>query len=560
MMARRPVVIGLLLSLLLVAGCQVLSDLAGGPGTVAPTAGDHHQPGTTPGTGEGGSAVIALWSPPEGIFNPVLARSEADATVNSLLYDTLLAYDERLEPTVPAMAAGYDISPDNLTVTFHLRDNILWHDGKIFTAEDVAFTVRTALRSHHAGKWLVIAGARAFVEGRSPQVAGIKVLDPATIAFTLEEPWAPFLDNFAAQGIIARHAFPDDDPSAMETAPSTRVRPVGTGPFQLRQSGPDLVSLTASEQYYRGRPRLAGVIFRVVEAETALARLEQGDVDLMELDPLTAGPATAMKGITLRQWPGSTYQYIGINLRQPILQDPLVRRALAEVIDRRALVREILGGYGSVIDGPVLPGSWAWSPDGGGNTHDPEKARRLLAEAGWQDEDGDGRREKDGDPLRLLLLFPSGDREKALVAHSIQEDLRQVGIDLEIEPLDLSLLARRVFEHRDFELYLLGWGLGADPDPGAVWLPTSRWNVTGFNHPLSEQLLVRGVQTWNRGERRGIYSQWTRLLNEEVPYIFLYNRYRLVAVNERIKGADLGLRGLTAGSHLWWTDDEGAPE
>lgn len=509
---------------------------------------------------DGGVLNLGLYAAPRGTFHPLLAEDAYDGAVLGLIFRGLLSRNERLE-WVPELARSYSVSRDHLTITFQLRNDVLWHDGRPFTARDVAFTLRTLLHPRFPGVraagYLDIKGARAFHEGRARDVEGIRVLGQDEIAITLEQPYAPILEALAV-GIIPEHVFAAVPPDRMAEHPATR-HPIGTGPYRFVRYVPDqYVELERNPAYYRGRPHIDRVIYKVVNQELAVGQMLAGELDHIPARPEDLellGPEAA---VMVHETPGSGYQFIGVNHRHPFLADRRVRQALMHAIDRGAMVARLLGGHGTVVNGPVVPGSWAYDPTGlQMYPYDPDRARTLLAAAGFRP-GREGWLEKDGRRFELTLRYPGGNKVRELSAPLIQDNLQQVGIKVNLEMLEFTTLSKLVFEDHQFDLFLLAWSLTADPDPGPIFLPDNKWGrVTGWTHPRSEELIRLGVRRLKPEERRPVYAEWNRLLNAELPYLFLYSANEVEVVSLRVRGVKPDARGLLWNIHELWLEPPG---
>lgn len=506
---------------------------------------------------DGGVLNLALYAAPRGLFHPLLAEDAYDGAVLGLVFRGLLTRGPQLE-WQPELARSFTISPDLRTITFQLRPDVRWHDGRPFTARDVAFTLRTLLHPRFPGLqasgYLAIQGAPAYHQGQAPDIAGIRVLGDHEVAITLEEPYAPILEALAVP-IIPEHVFAGVPPERMAEHPAT-ARPIGTGPFRfVRYVADQYVELERNPFFYRGRPPIARVIYRLVSQDMAAAQLLAGEVDYMLARPEDLDLLGDRGGVVVHETPGWGYQFVGVNHRHPWLGDRRVRQALMYAIDRQSMVDQLLAGHGTVVNGPVLPGSWAYDPARlNPYPYDPGQARRLLAAAGFRP-GRDGWLEKDGQRFEISLRYPGGNKVRELSAPLIQANLQQVGVKVNLEMLEFTTLSRLVFEENRFDLFLLAWAMAPDPDPGPIFLPDNKWGrATGWNHPENTALLQQGVRRMKRGERRPVYAAWNRLLNAELPYLFLYSQNEIEVASLRLQGLRPDGRGLLWNIHELWLD------
>lgn len=512
-------------------------------------------PATAQGPVDGGILTMAMFAPPRGLFHPLLAESAYDGAVLGLVFRGLLTRGSRLE-WVPELAESYEVSADNLTITFRLRRDVRWHDGRPFTARDVAFTLRTILHPRFPGVrasgYLDIAGARAYHEGKAGDISGVRVTGDHEVVVTLVQPYAPILEALAVP-IIPAHVFAGVAPERMAQHPAA-VRPIGTGPYRFVRFVPDqYVELARNLDYYRGRPHIDRLIYKLVNQEMAAGQLLAGELDYMPARPEDLELVGGRGGVVVHETPGWGYQFVGINHRHPLLGDRRVRQALMYAVDRRAIVDQLLSGHGAVVNGPVAPASWAYDPSGlNPYPYDPDRAAALLAQAGFR-RGRDGWLEKDGRRFEVSLRYPGGNKVRELSAPLLQDNLKRVGIKVNLEMLEFATLSKRVFEDQQFDLFLLAWALTADPDPGPVFLPNNKWGrVTGWTHPTNEELIWRGVRQLQREARRPTYAAWNRLLNSELPYLFLYTQNEVEVASRRIQGLKPDARGLLWNVHELW--------
>lgn len=507
---------------------------------------------------DGGTLYLSMYSAPKGVFNPVLYEDQYDANIIGLVYQGLLKLNESLE-YVPELAERFEISADNRTVTFHLRKDVKWHDGEPFTARDVAFTFRTILHPNYpgvrAGDFMVLAGAEAFKAGQSQDLPGVQVVDDHTIRFTTVEPTAPILERLAFP-IIPEHIFGDVDPAKLSEHANTR-NPIGTGPFKFVQYKADqYVELVRNDQFADGRPHVERVIYRIVNQEVALGQMQSGELDYIPAKPGDVPVLERMAGVEVHPQPSFSYQYLGLNHRNPFLADQRVRKAIAHAINRKGIVDKLLDGQGVVLNSHMPPVSWAYDPNAlDPYPFDPAQAETYLREAGFTEKDAQGYYVKDGKRLSFTLLYPSGNKVREQSAPLIQDNLRQVGIEVKLEMLEFATLATRVFDERNMDMWLMGWSLTTDPDPAGIFLPTSdnKWaQVTGWDTPENRDLIERGLRVLSVEERKPIYVEWAKLVNDQLPYVFLYSPNDIHAVSTRIQGVAPDMRGAFWNIHEIW--------
>ena len=471
------------------------------------------------------------------------------------------------------------MSPDHRRFTFRLRRDVTWHDGRPFTAHDVAYTFRTILHPDYpgvlTGEYAALRGVEAMLaerakadqeqaarritagEAAARKQAGwqawlenegreaIQVVDDHTVVFTADRPHAPLLQNLSVP-LIPAHVFDSTPPGDMAEHPATRA-PVGTGPYRFVRYVPDqYVELVRHEAYHRGRPHIERIIYRIANQDVAIGQLKAGELDYVPLKPADVVLVEGDPNIGVFVRPDLGYQYLGLNHRNPLFADRRVRQAILLAIDRQAMVDHLLKGYGHLAESHLPHGHPYHDPEAlPARGRDAAAAARLLAEAGWTERDAEGYLVRNGRRFRFTLLYPSGNAVRVASAPLIQADLKAVGIQVDLQMVEFSTLAATVFEGGGADAWLMGWSVGLDPDPGPVFDPDSRWGqATGWQSARSRMLLRIGASRLEPEERRPVYREWSRLLAKELPVIFLYSQDQIEAVRlDRVRGLRPDARG-----------------
>ncbi|MFZ5814964.1 MAG: peptide-binding protein [Bacillota bacterium] len=571
-MTKRFLALALVLALFIAAGCSKPKASEKNPTTDAP-----EEKGSK-GPVEGGQLNLSMFSAPKGVFNPILYEDQYDANVIGLVFNGLLMRNEKLE-FVCDLCESYEISGDNKTVTFKLRRNVKWHDGRPLTTKDVAFTFRAMLHPDYTGvrtgDYAALVGVEQMLDARdqltqqveakklsaeeaakkklegweawlnSDGKKAINVVDDQTISFSTTEPYAPFLENLAFP-IIPAHIYEGSPMGKMSDHPANR-QPVGTGPYKFVSYVTDqYVELSRYEEFHLGKPYIQTIIYKIANQDVAIGQLKAGELDFIPINPSDVELVQGDPTIKIFTRPDFGYQYMGINFDHPVLRDQKVRQAIMYALDRQAMVDQLLKGHGTVMNSHMPPALWAYDEQSlNPYPYNPEKAAALLAEAGWTEKNAEGYLVKDGKLLEFVLKYPSGNKVREQSAPLIQADLKAVGIKVELQMLEFSTLTTTVFDERNMDAWLMGWGLTMDPDPGAIFLPNNKWGrVTGWTSARNEELIRQGTRVLKVSERKPIYVEWAKILNTELPYIFLYSQNVIDAVRiDRIQGLKPDARG-----------------
>jgi peptide/nickel transport system substrate-binding protein len=478
---------------------------------------DAATPGRAPVT------LVVAQSGDPGALNPAVTTSGATHPVTDQIFNGLVGLDEDLAP-VPELAEAWTIENGGRTYRFVLRQDVRWHDGEPFTSADVKFTFEEALLAYHSR-------TRAALEG---VIDAIETPDPHTVVFHLTRPYSPLLQRLdvVEASIIPRHQYAGHD---LLSGEPTR-RPIGTGPFRFVSYAPaDRVVLERNPEYFRrGLPGVDRLVFRIMPNHTtAVAALERGDVDLIstvpgpDIDRLQAQPGIEVVAGTGGSG-GSLCQDVLIpNLARPPLDDRHVRRAIAHAIDRRFIVERVYFGQGRPATGPISHlMAWAYAPDVRQYPHDPAEAETLLDAAGV-------RRGRDG--VRFGMTFTHASHHQRL-GQALREQLRRVGITLDLRTLDFNAAVEQVFVKKTFDLGLASYCNGADPDIGVrrVYVssnigPYPFSNGAGYRNPRIDELFEQATMDTDRERRRTVYGEIQRILAEDVPYFWLIDSEMLRA-------------------------------
>lgn len=496
--------------------------------------------------------IYALWSSPTGVFNPILYDEEYDAAVIQLTYSTLLKLDRNLN-LVPSLAKEYEISPDNKILTFYLRDDVKWHDGTPFTSADVEFTFSSMAHPDYTGPRYgeveKILGAKEYHDGQADKVEGIKVIDEYTISFEFTEVFAPGLVRIGAdRGIVPKHIWGPVPVKEWKEKAELLNNPIGTGAYKIEKFVPgQYVELSAFNDFYDGKAEIDKFIFKVSNQDTAIAELVKGDIDVADISALKAADMKELEdaGLKIVSYAGKSYQYMGFNLREEKLKDKDLRQAFFYAIDRNAIVNKLMDGNGIVLNAPLVPTGWAYPKEGLNEyEYNPEKAKELLKQAGYEDKDNDGWVEdENGEKLSLVLKYPIGNKTREQSAPVIQKYLKDIGVEIELRNMEFGALLDEVMSNHDFDLYLLGSSLSLDPDPKPIWhsdaasdeIGNAAWNIVGFRNEEADKNIEQGLAALETSERQKVYQTFCEIVNEEAPQIYLYSPSVVKAYNPNLE-------------------------
>ena len=478
---------------------------------------------------------------------PMLSSDATSHAVAGMIYNGLVKYDRDLN-LVGDLAQRWEISHGGKKIIFHLRKDVKWTDGVPFTSADVLFGFHRItdpeMPTAYAGDFMEVEEARAP--------------DPYTFTVKYKRPFAPALSSWGNIVVLPEHLLKGKD---ITKSPLVR-HPVGMGPYKLKEwDTQEKIVLEANPDYFAGRPCISRFIMRIIpDPATMFLELKSSGIDWMGLSPVQYDRQTNYPDFQKRfkkyKYLSFSYTYLGYNLRHPLFRDRRVRQAIASAIDKEEIVRGVLLGYGIPATGPYKPDAWFYNPHVKRWSGNPERARRLLAEAGWRDSDNDGWLDRDGKRFSFTVITNQGNESRDKAAQIIQYRLRQVGIEMKIRTLEWTAFINDFIDKRRFEAVILGWTLGQDPDIYDIWHSSKttgkQLNFIGYKNPDLDRLLEEGRRTFDRAERKRIYFKVQEILAEDQPYTFLYVPMSLPVISSRFKGIEPAPAGISYNMERWW--------
>lgn len=498
--------------------------------------------------------IIVGLTDPSGAFTPYFHQSGYDGNVSSLLYTPLVTVDNKGVPT-PGLAEKWDVSPDNLTYTYHLRKDLKFSDGTPVTAEDVAFTWTILHDKAYDGDMQVdvlhVKGGKAYKEGKATTIEGIKVIDPQTISVTLEQPNATALLTLGSDVLSKAYYGKDYHFGQLDYIKKLHEKPVGTGPYKLEKFMPGQeVRFVANENYYGGKPKTEHFIYKTSQGD-AWQFLETGEVDYASFSATkeNVDKLKKMGFVNIIPYTPSTYGYIQVNLEHDQLKDKKVRQAFAYGIDRQSIYVDANQGAGQIANIPSSPISWSYTEEGiNPYKFDIEKAKQLLDEAGWKP-GADGIREKDGKQLSIHFLGSKSAQTDNFIAVTT-ESFKALGVKFQPEVFaDFNALVSKV-EGGDYDMVSFSTSLITDPSDGLQ--PFVDGEIRGYNNPKFKELYDKGLATIDIEARKKVYKEIYQLMNDELPVIFTNYKKTVYGYNGRIENLSVSpFNGLSTSLPNW---------
>ena len=532
---------------MLLAGC-------GGGGSTPANAANGTATGNQPQNG--GTVTIGQATKYNQLFIPDMDGSLYTANIVAAAYDPLLTIDKNLN-FISDLAKTWSWSSDKKTLTITLAD-ATWSDGKPITSDDVLFTLNYLGSASYNGPlqgeygYLVqpIVGSDKVVKNDTTSfadVGGFTKVDDKTFSLTFATADAAVLwSDISAIQPIPQHALTGTVLKNWTTLAFDQKPTVVSGPFTFDTvNGEDSVIMKANPTYFRGKPHLDQLIWKTVSADVAPGLLANGNIDIMlnGLKPNDVDKLKQISNINIKTEPDMGYQYMGMKLYQKEFKDVRVRQALMYGINRQALVTGLLKGYGEVLNGPLPSVSWAAASTADGMTdyaYDPTKAGQLLDAAGWT-KGSDGWRidPVTGKTANISLDYPLGNTVRMASAVAIKQDLAKIGLKIDLHsPMDFNSLSKKIEnDDKSVYLWLMGWGLAADPDPRGIWGSNDAFNFPRWKDPTNESLIKATYNTaaFDKTVRKQALIKWQVYVNQQVPYIFLYQDDLIFAVNKRVQ-------------------------
>ncbi|GHC62467.1 peptide ABC transporter substrate-binding protein [Limoniibacter endophyticus] len=496
---------------------------------------------TPPATPTG--RIVVGFSQEPTVFNPLMPRIEVDDGVHFSLFDALFrigpdgSFQPALAAEVPSVENG-GISEDGLDWRVKVRDDVKWHDGTPFTAEDVKYTLEL----------IVNPNFRSWRTTGHTLVKDITVVSPTEITWKMESAFAPYLSFLADTFIVPKHILGEaEDPN---TAPFNNA-PIGTGPFKWasRVAG-DHIEVVANPEYYGEGPYIERLIYKYIPDLTVLyTQFKSGDIDIIGSQYITPDnyeEAKTLPGKVITTVPTASIESVYLNLERPQFKELAVRQAIYAAIDKQTIIDALYYGLPTPTETYMPQESAYYNPDLPKQEYDPEKAKQLLDEAGWVPGAG-GIREKDGVRLSFTNSTTSGNHLREQAQQFIQQSLAEIGVEMKISNLPPAVMWGEFWTQSQFDSVLVSviFMIGADPDvtsrfhSDAIPAQGGRGANNGqYKNPEVDALLEEGGKTFDQEARKAIYRQVQEKIRADLPLLPLYQNMTVRGRKEGIEGVE----------------------
>jgi ABC-type transport system substrate-binding protein len=520
-------------------------------GTAAPAASGGSTVLTAPtaaaSTGATGGQLNVVWTKPATI-HPLFSTAGIEQGVERQMFGALVRINDKLEP-VPDLAQTIETSADAKTYTFTLKKGLVFSDGKPLTSDDVVFTIQRAVDkrtgSYWRGRLLAIDGAADYGDQKTDTIKGLVAPDANTIKMTLTVPdstWLITIGDFAGLSILPKHTLESTAPDQMAKAPFAFAPTPSAGAFVFADWKADQYLQVKRNETYAGGPKakLDTIFFKAIsQQDVGLAQLDSGEVDLMTAVPVSeVDRLRKNQDLTVTSVPSPSVTFLAFNFgRDNAFKDKRVRQAMMYAIDRAGIVKQVLNGEGTVANSTIIGPDWMGIPEGLNQyAFDPNKAKQLLKDANFNSS------------TKFSLIYIPGTKVTDAWLPIAQQQLKDVGINVDLTQLDGTEYTKRVVTGAtptttgDFDIAEVDGGVfRADPNVSAKYFATTSFVPAGGNYghysnPQIDDLFKQGVATPDKAQRKTIYTNLAKILNEECPWVFLWSPNSITAYHKRLQG------------------------
>ncbi|MGI8858191.1 MAG: ABC transporter substrate-binding protein [Thermomicrobiales bacterium] len=520
-------------------------------GTAAPAASGGSTVITAPtaaaSTGTTGGQVNVKWVKPATI-HPLFSTAGIEQGAERQMFGALVRINDKLEP-LPDLAQTIETSADAKTYTFTLKKGLTFSDGKPLTSADVIFTIERAVDkrtgSYWRGRLLAIDGAADFGDQKTTTIKGLEAPDANTVKMTLTVPdstWLITIGDFAGLSILPKHILESTPPDQMAKSPFAFAPTPSGGAFTFADWKADqYLQVKRNETYAAGpKAKLDSIFFKVITQDDAgLAQLESGEMDLFAAVPVSEVDRLRKNAnLTVVSVPSPSVTFLAFNFgRDTPFKDKRVRQAMMYAIDRAGIVKQVLNGEGTVVNSTIIGPDWMGIPEGLNQyAFDPNKAKQLLKDANFNSS------------AKFSLIYIPGTKITDAWLPIAQQQLKDVGINVDLTQLDGTEYTKRVVTGAtptttgDFDIAEVDGGVfRADPNVSAKYFETTSFVPAGGNYghytnPQVDDLLKQGRATPDKAQRKTIYTNLAKVLNDDCPWVFLWSPNSIHAYNKRLQG------------------------
>lgn len=508
---------------------------------------------------EGGNVIIPLTN--FDTLNPLMTENSSYYFFSKLIFEGLFDFDKSLNLT-PQLAKDYTIENDGKVITIDLKDNVYWHDGEKFSADDVEFTINTIkyANADNTYREMFTRSMGSFSPSDIRRIMDVAVLDETRIQITFDRAFSNNLEVLTFP-IIPKHRFSAGKVSNQDYRKALEIEdynPIGTGPFKFQSyEKTKEIILSSYENYRDGKPYIENITGMVLDnEEDILTAFETGQIHMATTITVDWDKYEQNSRIKTYEFVSNNYEFLGFNFEREIFlgdKGQSLRKAIAYGIDRQSIIQNIYLGHATQIDLPIHPDSWLLSDKANSYGYNFELAKREISKLGWTDNNGDGILEdENGNKLSLNLLTNTYNQMRQKTADLIKEDLEKLGVEVNIIPYtektdDVTLedIERQWEEINNllmsgnFDMVLLGWQLSVIPDLSFAFHSSQigyNSNFIRYSNEKMDQLLENVFLDGNRHKKIENYEKLQDLIIEDLPYVSLFFKNKALLIDSKIMG------------------------
>lgn len=475
---------------------------------------------------------LCLSSNPSRI-NPILASDSASGEISDWIFNGLFKYDKDGN-VIGDLASSWEFE-DATTLIINLKQNVLWHDGQKFSADDVLFTYNTIL------------SPKIFtpIKTTFSKIKSLEKLNNYKLKVTYYTPYFKALHIWMT-GILPKHIL-ENEKDLMTS--SFNKNPIGTGPYTLKTFKPSQdILLERNPQYFDTVPKIQTIRYKFMpDASTRFETLKQKKLDLDALTPLQIDRQISKdftKNFSIYEKPSFSYTYMGFNLKNKKFSNKQIRNAINLAINKKELVDILFFSHGQICNGPFLPGTFAFN-DTIKSTYNPKKAKQILKTLGYDN----------NHKFSFTVVTNANNSIRVNAAQIIQYQLKKVGIDMKIKVMEWQAFLNTVVIPKKFEAVILGWGLSLMPDARSIWHSKSYkkggFNFVGYANKIVDENIQKAELTTDFKELSLLYKEIFKQIATDNPYIFLYIPNSITAISKDIKNVSPSLIGIMHNQYDW---------
>lgn len=481
--------------------------------------------GASPAGGATGG-VVRLALPGDPIMNTVIGNDASAIPLNRTIFSSLTRPDSSDLQPLPDLAESWEHNADNTAWTFKLRKDVKWSDGQTFSADDVKFSIE----SHQD------PANNSSLRTTMSVVDKMVIVDPSTIRFELKQPVGPFptIVSYNA-GILPKHVLSGTD--LTKNVEFNTKRPVSTGPFMIDEAvAGDHYSLKANPNYFRGKPKLDGIIFKVLnDVNTQVAQLKSGELDFAVVAPSNLAALESAANVKVVTAPYIGFYHLSFNYQLPLFADKRVRQALVYAIDRPGILKTVMLGKAQLGVTPFPPiFKWAFDNSLQPIPYDPARAKQMLADLGWT-AGADGVLQKNGQRFSFTLDADTADPARQQSAVIAQQNFKAIGVDAQLRLRPFAAYVPDLIGKK-YEAHVGFWVLPPDPDFTNYYSTGAGFNTINYSNPDIDKLIAQGRASSDVNQRKQAYYQMQRIMLDDVPGAILFYPQDIQAMTNKLAG------------------------